>query len=32
MELDPPIFGVLCLPNGYWLVRAPTGDPARAWI
>jgi hypothetical protein len=27
MELDPPIYAVQRLPNGYWLVRAPTGDP-----
>jgi hypothetical protein len=27
MEPEPLIFGVQGLPNGYWLVRAPTGDP-----
>jgi hypothetical protein len=27
IELDRPFFGVQRLPNGNWLVRAPTGDP-----
>ena len=27
MELDPPIFGVQRLANGYWLIRGPTCDP-----
>jgi hypothetical protein len=27
MEPEPPIFSIQRLANGYWLVRAPTGDP-----